>query len=116
MIRTVGIDHVHLHVSDVDRAARFYGDVFGAEETFRVGDHLVFLSLPERRGVVALDGRPQGERNPPHVGVPLADGEDLDAAVREVQSAGGRLVERGEHAPGLAYAYVADPDGNVIEL
>jgi len=31
-------------------------------------------------------------------------------------AAGGRLVARGEHAPGIAFAYVADPDGYVIEL
>jgi catechol-2,3-dioxygenase len=43
MIRTVGIDHVHLHVTDVTRAARFYRDVFGAEESFRVGDRLVLI-------------------------------------------------------------------------
>ena len=42
---------------------RFYQEVFGAEEAFRVGDGLVFMSLGER-GVVALDSRPEGERNP----------------------------------------------------
>ena len=30
--------------------------------------------------------------------------------------AGGRLLRRGEHAPGVAFAYVVDPDGYVIEL
>ena len=63
MIRVAGIDHVHLHVRDIERAVRFYQEVFGAEEAFRVGDGLVFMSLGER-GVVALDSRPEGERNP----------------------------------------------------
>jgi predicted enzyme related to lactoylglutathione lyase len=36
--------------------------------------------------------------------------------VAEVVSAGGAVVERGEHEPGVRYAYVADIDGNVIEL
>jgi catechol 2,3-dioxygenase-like lactoylglutathione lyase family enzyme len=116
MIRTAGIDHVHLHVRDVQDAVRFYSEVFGAEEAFRVGDRLVFLRLPQAHGLIALDGRPEDERNPAHVGIPLAEGGDLDAAVEAVLAAGGRLVERGEHAPGLGYAYIADPDGNVIEL
>jgi predicted enzyme related to lactoylglutathione lyase len=115
LIRTRPIDHVHLHVADVKRAARFYGDVFGAREDFRVGDRLIFVSLPGG-GVVVLDGRPEGKRNPPHFGIGLAGEEDLDAAVLAVERAGGRLVERGEHEPGRPYAYIADPDGNVIEL
>jgi catechol 2,3-dioxygenase-like lactoylglutathione lyase family enzyme len=110
-----GIDHVHLHVSDVDRALRFYR-AFGAEEALRVGDRLVFLRLPRSRDVIALDGRAEHERNPAHVGLPLAGGGDLDVAIEAVVAAGGHLVERGEHAPGVVYAYVGDPDGNVIEL
>jgi len=31
-------------------------------------------------------------------------------------AAGGRLVRRGEHAPGVPFAYVSDRDGYVIEL
>jgi hypothetical protein len=33
-----------------------------------------------------------------------------------VERAGGRLLRRGEFAPGLPYAYVADPDGYEIEI
>jgi predicted enzyme related to lactoylglutathione lyase len=113
--RTSGFDHVHLHVDDVERAVSFYREVFGAEEAFRVGDGLVFVRLSGGE-VVGLDGRPEPERNPAHVGLTLAEGEDLDAAVEAVVRAGGALLERGEHAPGVPFAYVADPDGNVLEL
>ena len=41
---------------------------------------------------------------------------DLDAAVTEVEAAGGMLVKRGEHAPGVPFAYIRDPDGYLIEL
>jgi catechol 2,3-dioxygenase-like lactoylglutathione lyase family enzyme len=40
----------------------------------------------------------------------------LDAAIKAVEAAGGRLVERGQRATGDAFAYVADPDGYLIEL
>lgn len=112
----MGIDHVHLHVADAARAARFYRDALGAEEAFRAGDTLIFLRLPVGGGVIALDAREDGVRNPAHFGLDLGEEHDLDAAVSAVERAGGRLLERGEHTPGTPYAYVADPDGNVFEL
>jgi catechol 2,3-dioxygenase-like lactoylglutathione lyase family enzyme len=103
-------------VANIERSVRFYGDVLGATESFRVGEGLVFLKLPSGRGVIALDGRPEKERNPRHFGLAVEDSADLDGAVASVLSSGGSLIERGEHAPGVSYAYVADPDGNVFEL
>jgi predicted enzyme related to lactoylglutathione lyase len=41
---------------------------------------------------------------------------DLDRVIEQVERAGGRLVSRGMHAGRFPYAYVADPDGYVIEL
>jgi catechol 2,3-dioxygenase-like lactoylglutathione lyase family enzyme len=51
-----------------------------------------------------------------HFGFKLQRGSDLDAAAREVERGGGRVVSRGEHAPGVPFVYVSDPDGYVIEL
>jgi predicted enzyme related to lactoylglutathione lyase len=91
-VRTVGIDHVHLHVRDVEAALAFYQQVFGAEEQLRVGGQLVFVRLSGGE-IVGLDGRPDHERSPVHTGLRLADDEDLDSAVEEVARAGGTLVE-----------------------
>jgi catechol 2,3-dioxygenase-like lactoylglutathione lyase family enzyme len=114
-IRTTGFDHVHLGVSDLQAAVAFYRAAFGAEEAFRVGAGLVFIRLGGGE-IVGLDARPEAERVTDHIGLSLADGEELDAATEEVVRAGGSVLERGEHAPGMPYAYVSDPDGNVIEL
>ena len=114
-VLTAGFDHVHLWVKDVDSALVFYRDAFGAQEAFRVEDRLVFVELGGGE-IVGLDGRPEPERNPGHVGLRLAESQDLDEAVEEVVRAGGSLLERGEHAPGVPYAYLIDPDGNVIEV
>ena len=51
-----------------------------------------------------------------HFGFCLADSTELDAAIAEVEAAGGKLIRRGEHSPGESFAYVEDPDGYVIEL
>jgi catechol 2,3-dioxygenase-like lactoylglutathione lyase family enzyme len=116
VIRLSGIDHVHLHVGDLDRSLQFFKDAFGVEEAFRVGDLLVFVRLPGAGTVIALDARSESERNPPHVGFVLADKASLDEALKTVARAGGQVVQQGEHAPGMPYAYVSDPDGNVLEF
>jgi catechol 2,3-dioxygenase len=114
-IETAGFDHVHVRVANVESALAFYRAAFGAEEAFRVGDGLVFVRLSGAE-IVGLDARSETEGDPDHFGLRLAEGQSLDAAVDDVVSAGGAVLERGEHAPGSSYAYVADPDGNVIEL
>jgi len=120
MIRTQGLTHLHLVVDDLDRSLRFYREAFGFEESFRDGPAMVFLrtsggdsiTLNEQPG----DPRAGAQGGVDHFGFRRVDGQDLDDAVDEIERAGGRLVERGEHAPGVPFAYVADPDGYLIEL
>jgi catechol 2,3-dioxygenase-like lactoylglutathione lyase family enzyme len=121
MIKTQGLTHIHLAVRDLRRATAFYQNVFGMEDTGRGDDTMVFLRTPGRDDTITL--RQAGPEEPTgavggvdHFGFRLQDHGELDEAVREIVAAGGRLIERGEHAPGVAYAYVADPDGYVIEL
>jgi predicted enzyme related to lactoylglutathione lyase len=114
-IRTSGFDHVHVGVRDIEVALEFYRAAFGAQEAFRVGTQLVFVRLGGGE-IIGLDGRPDAERMQDHVGLTLAEEEDLDDATEQVVRAGGSVLERGEHAAGVPYAYVSDPDGNVIEL
>jgi catechol 2,3-dioxygenase-like lactoylglutathione lyase family enzyme len=123
MIETEGLTHIHLTVRDLSQSASFYQRVFGMEEIFREGRHLIFLRTPGSRDTITLnDGPDQGDRRPgesggvAHFGFRLKEGVDLDQAIEEVLAAGGRLERRGEHAPGEPFAYVTDPDGYVIEL
>ncbi len=39
-----------------------------------------------------------------------------DAAVREVERAGGKILSRGEFVPGEPYLFATDPDGYEIEI
>ena len=121
MIPTEGLTHVHLIVSDLSRSLHFYSTVFGMEEQFRDGESMVFLRTPGARDTITLNAQPDakhrvGRGGVHHIGFRLIDKGDLDRAIREVEAAGGRLIERGEHGPGQRFAYVADPDGYVIEL
>jgi catechol 2,3-dioxygenase-like lactoylglutathione lyase family enzyme len=51
-----------------------------------------------------------------HFGFRVSDISDLDVAAKDVETAGGSVVKRGEHAPGVPFLYVRDPDGYLIEL
>jgi catechol 2,3-dioxygenase-like lactoylglutathione lyase family enzyme len=122
MIRTQGLTHIHLVVRDLDRSLRFYQGVFGMTERFRDGPKMVFLNTPGSADTITLNEDPSETHlagtngGVAHFGFRLANSDDLDAAIVEIEAAGGRLIQRGEHAPGASFAYVEDPDGYVIEL
>ena len=122
MIQTQGLTHIHLVVRDLDRSLAFYTRVFGLEERFREGRGMVFLNTPNSQDLITLNEDPAEARlagvngGVNHFGFSLAPGTDLDAAIAEVKAAGGALVKRGEHAPGVPFVYVRDPDGYLIEL
>jgi catechol 2,3-dioxygenase-like lactoylglutathione lyase family enzyme len=121
MIRTRGLTHIHLIVRDVERSRAFYSKVFGMQVSFEVDDELIFLNTPGSKDMIALHEDPESVRlagksgGIAHFGFERVR-TNLDDAIKEVKKAGGKLLERGEHAPGVPYAYVADPDGYVIEL
>jgi catechol 2,3-dioxygenase-like lactoylglutathione lyase family enzyme len=122
-VETRGIRHVHLMVGDHDRSVRFYREVFGMEVGFRDGN-ILFLRSPNRRDDLALHlaitddekARVGDQGGYEHFGITVKDRDQLDACIALAVAAGGTLVDKGEHAPGVPYAYIADPDGYVIEI
>jgi catechol 2,3-dioxygenase len=118
---TAGIRHIHLLVADLERSTRFYGEAFGMREMFRDGNDLVFLNTPGTHDSLALhlmDGDERVGRSGgyEHFGITVMERDQLDDAIAAIEAAGGALVEKGEHAPGVPYAYVRDPDGYIIEI
>jgi catechol 2,3-dioxygenase len=117
-IRTHGLTHISLAVRDLERALRFYSELLGAKEYFR-DERSIQVQGPGPHDVLAFEldpdqaGRAAGIS---HFGFRLTDPADIDAAVDAAVRAGGRLLRRGEFAPGYPFAYVSDPDGYEIEL
>ena len=122
-VETLGIRHVHLMVADHGRSVSFYRDVFGMEVGFRDGN-IFFLYSPNRRDDLALHlavtadekARVGHQGGCEHFGITVKDRGQLDDCIALVIAAGGALVDKGEHAPGVPYAYITDPDGYVIEI
>jgi catechol 2,3-dioxygenase len=112
----IEIGHVHVRVTDLDRAIAFYRRVLGFEITHRTA-HGVFLGSGTH-GQIGLntDGAPD---SPPtgacRFSVRYPDRRALARALNRVTGAGVSLDGALDH--GIFEAlYLRDPDGNTIEL
>ena len=117
-IKTFGLTHLNLAVADPERSLRFYGEVFGVKEYYR-DDTSIQVQGPGPHDVLAFERDPESAGKLggiAHFGFRLTKPADIDAAVEAVQRAGGKLLRRGEFAPGFPFAYVHDPDGYEIEI
>jgi catechol 2,3-dioxygenase len=117
------IGHVHLTVSDLDRALRFYRDVLGFEVTSQYGRDAVFVSAGGYHHHIGLNtwaGRgappaPAGTTGLYHFAILFPDRPALAATVRRVIESGIALEGASDHGVSEAI-YLRDPDGNGIEL
>ena len=118
MIKTHGLTHISLAVRDPERSLAFYKKVFGVKEYYRDESSIQALG-PGSHDVIAFEkdaARAGKSGGIAQFGFRLIEPRDIDAAVKEVKRAGGKLLRRGEFAPGFAFAYVEDPDGYEIEI
>jgi lactoylglutathione lyase len=120
-----GIGHTAYRVQDLDAALRFYCDVLGFQELFRLSRDtgetwLVYLRVNDTTYVELFPGGEKSVELTPktrgyaHLCLTV---DDLPATLREL--AGRGLVVDGEPKQGrdLNWQYwVTDPDGNRIEL
>ena len=118
MVRTFGLCHVALSVSDVARSSRFYQSVFGAVEVYR-DEGFAQLQTPGSRDVLVLEHAPKqaGKRGGvSHFGFRLILPSDIGDARAAVEAAGGTVREQGEFVPGEPYLFALDPDGYEFEI
>lgn len=114
MIKTYGLTHLALAVRDVERAFRFYQQVFGAVEVYRC-EGFIQAQTPGSRDVLMFEEKKSAQAGKSggiaHFGFRLTDPADIDAAVLEVKRAGGKIL-----SPGESYLFATDPDGYEIEI
>ena len=117
------IGHVHLTVSDLERALAFYRDVLGFEVTAYYGREAVFLSAGGYHHHIGLNTWAGRGAPPPapgttglyHFAILFPDRRALADAVRRVLEHGTRLEGASDHGVSEAI-YLRDPDGNGVEL
>jgi catechol 2,3-dioxygenase-like lactoylglutathione lyase family enzyme len=112
-LKTSGINHVVLHVSDVERSKRFYMDVLGFEQrNINPNGTMVFL----RCGQQGLDlfersGDVHGGEEMNHMALNI-DGGDLDEIIDAMTRLGVTISERTRRNTVM----ILDPDGHQIEM
>ena len=117
MVRTFGLTHLALTVTDVERAFGFYESVFGMVAVFRRADFLQAQTPGAHDVLVFEQGEtPREAGSITHFGFRLTDPRDIDAAAKAVVDAGGSVEEQGEFTPGEPYLFARDRDGHLVEI
>ena len=118
------IGHIHLQVTDLERAIRFYSGLLGFELMLRYGEQAAFLSANGYHHHIGLNtwhsqgGRPavrNGVAGLYHAAILYKDRAGLAGAVRRLLDAGYPLRGASDHGVSEAI-YLDDPDGNGLEL
>ncbi len=117
------IGHVHLKVSDLDRACRFYCDLLGFEITQRYGAGAAFISAGGYHHHIGLNtwytkNAPPAPGNTCglfHTAILFHTRKDLAVALKRLLDADYPLTGVADHGVSEAI-YLDDPDGNGVEL
>jgi catechol 2,3-dioxygenase-like lactoylglutathione lyase family enzyme len=118
MVPTLGLTHLALTVTDLERSLQFYHEVFGMVAVYREKTFLQ-AQTPGARDILVLE---QGTENVgksggiKHFGFRLTDARDIDMAAKAIERGGGKIVHRGEFVPGEPYVFFTDPDGYEVEI
>lgn len=114
MIQATGVDHVVLHVDDVQRAKKFYTEILGMT-AYREDDGQVFLHAGHQ-GVALF--KKAGD-------APLTAGNDLNHLALNVAAGTYEALKSELEAQGVAVTgrpgedrciYFRDPDGHRLQL
>ncbi len=127
------LDHVGLSVKDVDAQAVWYTRVFGFRQStpfeieplglrgvFLVGDNGIAIELLQREGSVpGIQGQDSAEALLTHgYGHICFRVTSLDESFETAIAAGAseRMPPQPSPEPGVRMCFIADPEGNLIEL
>jgi catechol 2,3-dioxygenase len=117
------IGHVHLKVAELDRAIDFYTRVLGFHLTGRIEDVVAFVAAGDYHHHIGLNTIESRGGSAPaagatglyHAAIRYPSREALVHAVRHVQACGHPLSHGSDHGASES-VYLADPDGNGLEL
>jgi len=117
------IGHIHLKVTDLDRALKFYLDLLGFELTTMYGDQAAFLSAGGYHHHIGLNTwHSKGGTPAPQRAAGLYHTAFLYPARKDLARITKRLIDNdypisGASDHGVSEAiYLNDPDGNGVEL
>jgi catechol 2,3-dioxygenase len=117
------VGHIHLRVSDLDRAIAFYSDILGFAVTQHYGKGAAFLAAGDYHHHIGLNTWDSLGATPPptghtglyHSAFLYPDKLALAQVVKRVTDAGIALDGAADHGVSEA-VYLRDPDQNGVEL
>ncbi len=126
------LGHIVLYVRDIERSARFYRDVLGWRQILPSGEErtprspVAAFSAPSGRThheLLLIEVGPDAAAQPAgrrvglyHFGLKVGDSdEELREALARVEQSGTHVLGASDHTVTHSL-YIADPDGNEIEL
>jgi catechol 2,3-dioxygenase-like lactoylglutathione lyase family enzyme len=122
-MRTLGIRHVALNVRDPQASKRFYVEVMKMQLEWEPDPDNVYLTssghdnLALHRAATEISSSHSSAQRLDHIGVAVPALEDVDQWHDWVKSQGVRILkEIKTHRDGARSFYMADPDGNVIQV
>lgn len=117
------IGHIHLKVSNIDKALSFYCDILGFEVIQRIGDQAAFISAGGYHHHIGLNTWESRDGTPPpnghtglyHTAILFPNRIELAKALKKLIDEKYPLQGAADHGVSEAI-YLADPDGNGVEL
>lgn len=117
------IGHVHLKVSDIEKALAFYQGMLGFQLTQRFGSSAAFISAGGYHHHIGLNTwHSKGAAPAPvngvglyHTAILYPTKKDLATIVQRLQSLNYPFTGAADHGVSIAF-YLNDPDGNGVEL
>lgn len=124
-IRTHGIAHFSIPVSDMARSVAFYSNVLGLEFVLDAKDLVFFRSGKDHVILALTDDMPPKPSKPPknsshaHHAF-IVEARDFESSVEFLKSNNVEIFEQDSRPLGAVFAgrsaYFYDPDGNILEI
>ena len=112
------IVHFEIPANDMERAKRFYGELFGWKFEQHQGpvDYWM-VSTTDEKGEAALCGGMIARQSPEHAPVNYIDVPSVDEHLARIEKAGGRIVTPKTPVPGIGYfAVCLDTENNAFGI
>jgi catechol 2,3-dioxygenase-like lactoylglutathione lyase family enzyme len=114
-IKTMGLFHLAINVTDLDRSVKFYTDLFRID-VLRQQEDMAILHTPgsDDNFVLFKASGPVAPSGIAHFGFKV-DEQNFDRAMDNVRKRGIKIISNQERNTGR-FLYIEDPDGFVVQI